>query len=83
MVVSVATRHRVRGIGRGTSLAALRKRLSGERRLGRKQFVARVGGGNVVFGVKRGRVRYVAVVGQPQTRNLRLLRAFLRGVRLQ
>ena len=83
MVVSVATRHRVRGVGRGTTVRAMRKRISGERRLGRKQFVARVGKGSLVFGVKRGRVRYVAVVGKPQTRNLRLLRAFLRGVRLQ
>jgi len=83
MVVSVAKGHRIRGIGRGTSVKSMRRRLSGERRIGRKQYVARVGRGQVVFGVKRGRVRYVAVVGRPQARNLRLLRSFLRGVRLQ
>lgn len=83
MVVSIAPRHRVRGIGRGSSVRSMRRKLSGERRIGRKQYVARVGRGDVVFGVRRGRVRYVAVVGRAQARNIRLLRSFLRGVRLQ
>jgi hypothetical protein len=83
MVVSVAPRHRVRGIGRGTKVRSMRRRLSGERRIGRKQYVARIGRGDVVFGVRHGKVRYVAVVGRPQAGNLRLLRSFLRGVRLQ
>ena len=64
LVASTAPRHRARGVGRGTRARRLRRAFPHRRPLGRGVVMARRGRTRVLFGVRRGRVRYVAVPGR-------------------
>ena len=64
LVASTAPRHRARGVGRGTRARRVRRAFPHRRMLGRGLVLARRGRTRVVFGVRRGRVRYVAVPGR-------------------
>ena len=66
LVATTARGHRLRGVGPGSPA----RRLGARRR------------GRVLFGVRRGRVRYVAVVDRRLLRNRRLLRSYLRAAGL-
>lgn len=85
MIVSVKAQTGPKGLTRGNSTAEVRRAYANAKTLGRnhKNLVAPLGSGAVVFGVEGGRVRYVAVVDRRLAGNLRLLRYYLRGVRLQ
>ena len=76
LVASTARRHRGRGIGRG----ARASRLRGTRHVGRGLRVRRIGRGGkkLVYGVRRGRVRFVGVASRPVARSPRRLRAFVK-----
>ena len=76
LVATTGRGHRVRGIGRGSLAKRLRAR--GARSLGRGVLTGRARRGRVLFGVKRGRVRYVAVVDRRLLRKRRVLRSYLR-----
>jgi hypothetical protein len=63
-------------VRRGTSARRLRGRA---RRLSRGIYVRRARGGvGLVYGVRRGRVRYVAVASRTAARSGRRLRGYLR-----
>lgn len=84
MVVSVRGPTGPKGLTRGTSSAAVRRAYRNARPLGQKQLVAEgPNGGAIVFGIKNGRVRYVAIVNKRLAGDLNKVRYYLRGVRLQ
>lgn len=68
------------GVSRGMSLRAARRALRGERSAGRGLFVVRSTG--LVFGARRGRVRFVGVADRRALRSPAILRALVRSVRL-
>ena len=81
LVASTARRHTGRGIGRG----ARASRLRGTKRLGGGLRVRRFGrrGAKLVYGVRAGRVRFVAVAARPVARSSKRLRAAVRLARLR
>ena len=84
MLFSSSRAFRYRRVGRGTRLAALRRRLPRARRLVRigrtRVFVARPGS-RVLFGVRKRRVRYVAVRDRKVVHGRRGVRKYLRRAR--
>ena len=77
-VVTTARGHRVRGRGTGRRLRG--GRISGARRMGRGLLVGRrQGRGRVVYGVRGGRIRFVAVVRRGQVAQRRALVKRLRA----
>jgi hypothetical protein len=74
LAFTTARGHRAGGIGAGSPLASLRRRFPHARR--QAGGVYRVG--TVVFGVRRGRVRFAGVADRALVRRPRLLAAFLR-----
>jgi hypothetical protein len=73
----VTTAHRRARIGRGSRLSTLSRR--NPRRMGGGFYRT----GQVVFRVRRGRVQYVAVADRGLVRSTRLLRRYLRQLRLR
>jgi hypothetical protein len=82
LVVSTARGHRAFRIGRGARSRRLRGRTV---RFGRGLRVRRVGrrGRRIVYGVRRGKVSYVAVATRPVARSRKRLRAYLRLARVR
>jgi hypothetical protein len=76
LVASTAPRHRARGVGTG----ALSRRLRGRaRRFGKGLLVRSAGRGTkLVYGVRGGRVRFVAVASRSVSRTPARLRGYLR-----
>jgi hypothetical protein len=74
LVATTAARHRVGRIGPGARLARVRAAHRGLRRVG----VGLYRSGTLVFGVRRGRVRYLAVAGHRTARDAAALRRHLR-----
>ena len=75
LVGSTARGHRAGRVGRGTSVHRLRGRT---RRLARGLLVRRLpGGSRIVYGVLRGRVRYVAVASRSVARTRKGLRRYV------
>ena len=81
LVASTAREHKGRGIGRG----ARARRLRGTSRLGRGLRGRRFGrrGAKLVYGVRRGRVRFVAVASRSVARSPKRLRAHVKLARLR
>jgi hypothetical protein len=76
LVASNARGHRARRVGRGARASRLRGRA---RPLGRGLLVRRASRSTrFVYGVRRGRVRFVALASRPLARSPRRLRACLR-----
>ena len=73
----VTTAHRRARIGRGSRLSTLSRRNA--RRMGGGFYRT----GQVVYRVRRGRVQYVAVADRGLVRSTRLLRRYLRQLRLR
>jgi hypothetical protein len=78
LVTSIGRRHRARGVGRGSRARRLRRAFPRGRAVRRGVFSARGRSGRVLFGIRRRRVRWVAVRsnkgppnGRPLTRLLR------------
>ena len=81
LVGSTARGHRAGRVGKGTPARELRR---GTRRLGRALLVRRVpGGARLVYGVLRGRVRYVAVASRSVARTRTGLLRYLAMSRLR
>jgi Subtilase family len=59
------------------------RRLRGTRRIGRGVFAGRKGKGRIVYGLRRGRVRYLAVVTRSQVKKRRSLARRLRRLGLR
>lgn len=78
LIATTARGHRVRGVRRGSSLRALRRAYPRARRVDARNWQS----GRIVFGVKRGRVRFVAAVERRVIGDPRLLRRYLRRIRL-
>lgn len=78
LVATTARGHSARGIRRGSSLRALRRAYPRARHVDARNWAS----GRLVFGVKRGRVRFAAVVERRVIGNPRLLRRYLRRIRL-
>ena len=80
-VATTARRHRTRRLGPGQRVPAAG--ISGARALRRGLFVGhRAGGGRVVYGVRRGRLRFLAVVPRRQARRRAVLLRRLRAAGL-
>lgn len=81
MLISSSRALRYRRVGPGARLSTLRRRLRGERRVLRQGatsvYLARRGSA-VLFGVRRGRVRYLAVRNTRRVRGARALARYLR-----
>jgi len=77
LVGTTASRHRARGVGRGSRAQRARQRFPNARRLRRGVLESRARGGRVVFGIRRGRVRYVATAGTRVRASRRPLRMLL------
>ena len=75
-VASTARGHRAGRVARGVRLSALRKRYPGLRRVRRGMLVTHRGS-RVVFGLRAGRVRYVAVGTRALSRNPKRFRRYL------
>ena len=76
VIASTARRHIVRGIHRGSTIRALRRRVRNARRpRGRRYFVSR--SRRLVFGTKRRRVAWVAVADRQLVRDPALLSVYL------
>jgi len=81
LVGSTARGHRVGRVGRGSAAGALSGRT---RRLGRGLLVRRIGGGaRIVYGVRRGRVHFVAVASRSVARTRAGLRRYVAMSRLR
>jgi hypothetical protein len=81
-VGTTARTHRTRGHGPGRGVRS--GRIRGARRVGRGLLVGhRQGGGRVVYGVRGGRVRFLAVVPRGETRRARTLLRRLRAAGLR
>lgn len=81
LVATTAAGHRARGIRRGSSVRALRRAYPRARRVDGR-FFATDRRTRLVFGVKRGRVRFVAVVEGRAIGRPGLVRRYLRRIRL-
>jgi L-ascorbate metabolism protein UlaG (beta-lactamase superfamily) len=80
LVRTNAPKHRSRGIGVGASVAQLERSYRRTRSLGRG--VRRASpGSHIVFGTRRGRVRFVAIADTKLLRSPRALRRYLRLAR--
>jgi endoglycosylceramidase len=77
LVGTTATRHRMRGVGPGARGRTLRRRFPRARRLTRTIFAAGPHSRRL-FGVRRGRVRFVAVADRRLLRKPTTLRRYLR-----
>jgi len=76
LVASTARGHRAGGLGRGMRASRLR---ASTKRFGPGLRVRRAGAGaRFVYGVRRGRVRFVAVASRPLASSRRRVRAHLR-----
>jgi hypothetical protein len=79
MVASNARGHRARGIGRGVGIRSAAYGISGDPPPNKRLVLRRAGGGKrFVYGVRRGRVRFVAVVSRGLAADRKRLRAHLR-----
>ncbi len=77
LLTTTARAHRYRGIRPGSGLRQVRRRLPGLRRIMRGVYRAGPRSQRLI-GVRRGRVRYLAVAGQRSLRRSRVLRIYLR-----
>jgi hypothetical protein len=83
LAASSGRRHTTRGIHRGSRSRSLRRRYGSRvRRLGRRTLIVRGRRSTLVFGVRRGRVRYVAVADRRISRRS-TLRRYIRLARLR
>jgi hypothetical protein len=80
LVRTTAPRHRSRGIGVGASVAELERSYRRTRRLGRGLRRASPGS-HIVFGTRRGHVRFVAIADTKLLRSPRALRRYLKFAR--
>ena len=63
LAATTAKRHKVRGLGRGNRTRSVRRKFRGRvRSLGRGRLLVRTKSGAVVFGSRKGKVTYVALV---------------------
>lgn len=82
LVASTARGHRTRSVGPGRRVRG--GRIKGARRIGRGLLVGhRMAGGRVIYGVRRGRVRFLAVVPRRQAVAARSLARRLRSLGLR
>ncbi len=77
LVATTATAHGNRGVRPGVSARVLRRAYSRRRSIGRGLFLANRKSTRLI-GVRKGRVRYIAVVDRRLLRNKRALRRYLR-----
>jgi dienelactone hydrolase len=77
LVATTARGHRGRGVHRGSRLRRLRRSYPRRRALGRRLYRAGPRSARLI-GVRRGRVRFMAVASRRVIRNRRALRAYLR-----
>ncbi len=75
LVASTAGGHTALKVGKGDRSKRLRGKV---RRLGRGLLVRRAGSRRIVYGVRKGRVRYVAVAAKSVASSRKRLRAYLR-----
>jgi hypothetical protein len=79
-VASTARGHRARGVG----IRSAAYDTSGDPPLGRRLVIGRAGGGRrFVYGVRRGRVRFIAVASRGLATDRKRLGAHLRLARLR
>ena len=81
LVATTARGHRRRGLGARMRLATVRRAYPRTYRIGRRLYAASRSS-RVVFGVRRGRVRFVAVADRRVLKRTRVLRRYLRRARL-
>jgi hypothetical protein len=80
LIATTARGHAARGVRRGSSLRALRRAYPSARRVTRRLW--QDGSTGILFGVKSGRVRFVAVVDRRLFGERRSLERHLRAIRL-
>ena len=80
LVASTSPGHKARGIRTGMKAKRVK---AGTKAFGRGVRVKRVQGRAFVYGVRGGRVRYVAVASRAAARNRTALRRYLRLARLR
>ncbi len=79
-----ARRHKVRGLGRGNRTSSVRRKFRGRvRSLGRGRLLVRTKSGGVVFGSRKGKVTYVALLDRSVARSRRLSRNYLKLAKLR
>jgi hypothetical protein len=84
IAASTGRRHTARRIHRGSRSRSVRRRYGRRvRRLGRRTLMVRGRRSTLVFGVRRGRVRYVAVADRRIARKRSTLRRYIRFARLR
>ncbi len=84
LAATTAKRHKVRGLGRGNRTRSVRRKFRGRvRSLGRGRLLVRTKSGAVVFGSRRGKVTYVALVDRAVAKSRRKTRAYLKLAKLR
>ena len=79
-----AKRHKVRGLGRGNKTSSVRRKFRGRvRSLGRGRLLIRTKFGAVVFGSRKGKVTYVALVDRAVAKSRGKTRAYLKLAKLR
>jgi hypothetical protein len=84
LAATTAKRHTVRGMGRGKRTSSVRRKFKGRvRSIGRGRLFVRTRAGAVVFGSRKGKVTYVAIVDRAVAKSRKKTRAYLKLAKLR
>jgi hypothetical protein len=84
LAATTAKRHKVRGVGRGNTTRSVRRKFGARvRSLGKGRLLIRTKAGAVVFGSRKGKVTYVALVDRSVAKSRRLTRNYLKLAKLR
>ena len=76
LAATTAKRHKVRGLGRGNKTSSVRRKFRGRvRSIGRGRLFVRTRAGGIVFGSRKGKVTYVAIVDRTLAKSRKKTRA--------
>lgn len=84
LAATTSKRHTVRGLGRGDRTRSVRRKFGTRvRSLGRGRLLVRTRPGAVVFGSRKGRVTYVALIDKTVSKSRKLTRRYLKLAKLR
>ena len=84
LAATTAKRHKVRGLGRGNRTRSVRRKFRGRvRSIGRGRLFVRTRAGGVVFGSRKGKVTYVAIVDKTLAKSRKTTRRYLKLAKLR
>ena len=84
LAATTAKRHKVRGLGRGNRTSSVRRKFRGRvRSIGRGRLFVRTRAGGVVFGSRKGKVTYVAIVDKTLAKSRKTTRRYLKLAKLR